>query len=49
MAALITMLYVLLDPIITAVNIMGNGLLVIVLDKLLGLINFKMPINAFQE
>jgi len=34
MAALITMLYILLDPIITTTNIFGNGLLVILIDKI---------------
>ncbi|HKY69494.1 MAG TPA: cation:dicarboxylase symporter family transporter [Gammaproteobacteria bacterium] len=34
MAALITMLYILLDPIITTTNVFGNGLLVILIDKI---------------
>lgn len=37
MTALITMMYILLDPIITATNVMGNGLFVIVMDKLWGI------------
>lgn len=34
MSALITALYLLLDPIITSVNVMGNGMFVILLDKI---------------
>lgn len=33
MCAFITALYVLLDPIITCVNVLGNGMLMLVLDK----------------
>lgn len=33
MSALITIMYIVLDPIITATNVIGNGLFVIVVDK----------------
>ncbi len=43
MSALITLIYILLDPLITATNIMGNGLFVIVVDKVWSKIHRGSP------
>jgi Na+/H+-dicarboxylate symporter len=46
MLGLITALYVLFDPIITACNIAGNGAMAIIFDKMTKAFNGKDSLSA---